>query len=94
MLRLGKEKAALSVVIDQIGTPTYARDLAEALVFMAQKIHENQVENFGGIYHYSNEGITSWYDFAKTTHRIAKIASCDVQPIPTTAYPTPNADHG
>ncbi len=90
MLKLGKEKANLNVVYDQIGTPTYARDLAKVLVVIAEKICENKTNhNLGGIYNYSNEGVTSWYDFAKTIHRIANINSCDVQPIPTRSYPTP-----
>ena len=88
MLRLGNEKANLNVVIDQIGTPTYARDLAKALVVIALKMYENKATNYGGIYHYSNEGVTSWYDFAKTIHRLADIKICNLQPIPTADYPT------
>ncbi len=89
MLRLGKEKPSLNVVIDQIGTPTYARDLAEALILIAIKMIAAPEANFGGIYHYSNEGVTSWYDFAKSIHRLANISTCNVQPIPTANYPTP-----
>lgn len=82
MLRLGKEREELNVVYDQTGTPTYARDLAEAAVWIA----ENGIEGFD-IYHYSNEGVTSWFDFAKM---IFKIAGMDVKvnPVETSAYPT------
>lgn len=84
MLRLGAEKTSLKVVSDQIGTPTYAYDLAKAIYTI---ICSNQwVE---GIYHFSNEGACSWYDFTKAIHRIAGISTCDVQPIPTEDYPTP-----
>ncbi len=91
MLKLGREKQSLNVVCDQIGTPTYARDLATSLLAIASQICENKARNLGGIYNYSNEGVTSWYDFAKTIHRFAAINTCDVQPIPTSSYPTPAA---
>ncbi len=83
MLRLGKERENLNVVIDQIGTPTYARDLAKAILTILEK------GIIPGVYHYSNEGATSWFDFAKAIHRIAGINTCLVNPIPTEAYPTP-----
>jgi dTDP-4-dehydrorhamnose reductase len=89
MLRLGREKQNLKVVIDQIGTPTYARDLAEALMTIATQLAESPEHDFGGIYHYSNEGVTSWYDFAKAIHRIAGISTCEVLPIRSSDYPTP-----
>jgi len=85
MLRLGKEKPELGVIFDQIGTPTYARDLAEA-IFTA--ISKGIVP---GIYHFSNEGVISWYDFTKAIHRIAGITTCKVRPLHTAEYPTPAA---
>ena len=85
MIRLGKEKPELGVIFDQIGTPTYARDLAVA-VFAAI----NQGVN-PGIYHFSNEGVISWYDFTKAIHRIAGITTCHVRPLHTSEYPTPAA---
>ena len=85
MIRLGKEKAELGVIFDQIGTPTYARDLAVA-IFAA--INKGIVP---GIYHFSNEGVISWYDFTKAIHRIAGITTCHVRPLHTSEYPTPAA---
>jgi len=83
MIRLGKEKPELGVIFDQIGTPTYARDLALA-IFAA--IEQGIVP---GIYHFSNEGVISWYDFTKAIHRIAGITTCRVRPLHTSEYPTP-----
>lgn len=83
MIRLGKERDTLGVVADQIGTPTYARDLATSIL---EIIKQGIVP---GVYHYSNEGATSWYDFTKSIHRIAGINSCNVKPIHTEDYPTP-----
>lgn len=81
MIKLGTERESLNVIFDQVGSPTYAADLADAIL----KIISNN--NFvPGIYHYSNEGVCSWYDFAKTIHRLTKI-SCNVQPIETKDYP-------
>ena len=85
MIRLGREKSKLGVIFDQIGTPTYARDLAFA-IFAA--IDKGIVP---GIYHYSNEGVISWYDFAKAIHRLAGITTCRVRPLHTSEYPTPAA---
>lgn len=85
MIRLGKEKPELGVIFDQIGTPTYARDLA-VCIFTA--IGKGIVPD---IYHYSNEGVISWYDFTKAIHRIAGITTCHVRPLHTTEYPTPAA---
>jgi dTDP-4-dehydrorhamnose reductase len=86
MLRLGKEKESLNVVFDQIGTPTYARDLAEAILTIINHpiIESSSVE----IYHYSNEGVASWYDFAQAIFEISNI-NCKVYPIETHQYPTP-----
>ena len=83
MIRLGKEKPELGVIFDQIGTPTYAHDLAVA-IFAA--INQGVVP---GIYHFSNEGVISWYDFTKAIHRIAGITGCHVRPLHTAEYPTP-----
>lgn len=85
MIRLGKEKTELGVIFDQVGTPTYARDLAVA-VFTA--INKGIVP---GIYHFSNEGVISWYDFTKAIHRLAGITTCHVKPLHTAEYPTPAA---
>ncbi len=83
MLRLGKEKQELGVIFDQIGTPTYARDLAAAIMTAI----DNGIEP--GVYHFSNEGVISWYDFTKAIHRIAGITTCHVKPLHTAEYPTP-----
>ena len=92
MLRLGKEREQLNVVFDQIGTPTYARDLAKAILKVAQKIENQEVDSkiLRGVFHYSNEGVTSWYDFTKAIFDIRDIA-CQVFPIESTQYPTPAA---
>lgn len=82
MLRLGREREALGVVFDQIGTPTYARDLAVA-IFTA--IERGIVP---GIYHFSNEGVCSWYDFAKAIHRLGGVKGCRLNPLHTAEYPT------
>ena len=82
MLRLGKEKPELGVIFDQIGTPTYARDLAVAIMTAIEKGIKP------GVYHFSNEGVCSWYDFTKAIHRIAGITSCRVKPLHTAEYPT------
>ncbi len=89
MLRLASERDSLSVVNDQIGTPTHAVDLAKALVAIIKT--DNQQPTTGnryGIYNFSNEGQCSWYDFAKKIFEINKI-EINLQPIPTSAYPTP-----
>lgn len=83
MLRLGRERESLGVIFDQIGTPTYAADLAAVVL---QIVDKGAVP---GIYHYSNEGVCSWYDFTKEIHRLAEITSCDVRPLHTAEYPTP-----
>ncbi len=80
MLRLGKEREHLKVVFDQTGTPTCAEDLAGAILHIIAKADENAASWEPGIYHYSNEGVCSWYDFALAIHRIAGI-SCDVEPV-------------
>ena len=85
MIRLGKEKPELGVIFDQIGTPTYARDLAVAIFAVINQGVEP------GIYHFSNEGVISWYDFTKAIHRLAGITTCHVRPLHTEEYPTPAA---
>ncbi len=81
MLRLGRERDSLGVVFDQVGTPTYANDLARAIF----SIIEHGI--VPGVYHFSNEGVCSWYDFTKAIHRIAGITDCKVSPLHTTDYP-------
>ncbi len=82
MIRLGIERDSLNVIFDQIGTPTYAADLADSILNVLS------CQTFiPGVYHFSDEGVCSWYDFTKTIHRIAAI-SCDVRPIETKDYPT------
>lgn len=84
MIRLGSEKELLNVVSDQIGSPTYCADLAQLII--------SQLENFqrhkNNIYHYSNEGVSSWYDFAYEIMKMSRL-KCQVNPILTSAYPTP-----
>ncbi len=88
MIRLGRERDTLSVVNDQIGTPTNAVDLAKALLTIIQTInHQSSTINYG-IYNFSNEGQCSWYDFAKKIFEIHKM-EIELHPIPTSAYPTP-----
>ena len=84
MLRLGKEKEELGVIFDQVGTPTYAKDLALAILNIIPQIENHKVE----IYNYSNEGVLSWYDFAKEIMKMAKL-NCKINPIETYQYPTP-----
>lgn len=81
MIRLGREREQLGVVFDQIGTPTYARDLARVILLAVDR------GIVPGVYHFSNEGVTSWYDFTKAIHRLAGIDSCQVSPIHTEDYP-------
>ena len=83
MLRLAEDRDELSVVADQIGSPTYATDLAITLL----KIISSNNKNYG-IYNYSNEGEVSWYDFAKAIFQISGL-KIKVNPIKTEAYPTP-----
>ena len=83
MLRLGRDKDSLGVIFDQVGTPTYAHDLAQAIISIIQQ------GITPGMYHFSNEGVTSWYDFALAIHRLAGIEGCQVKPLHTEEYPTP-----
>lgn len=82
MIRLGRECDTLGVVFDQIGTPTYARDLASAIFTCIGNENEN------GIFHFSNEGVCSWYDFTKAIHQLAGIESCHVKPLHSAEFPS------
>ena len=85
MIRLGNERPQLGVIFDQIGTPTYARDLAVCIMTAINQGVKS------GVYHFSNEGVISWYDFTKAIHRLAGITTCTVRPLHTSEYPTPAA---
>jgi len=87
ILKLIKEKPLISVVFDQIGTPTYAQDLAIAIFEIIHKYYINK-EFIGGIYHFSNEGVCSWYDFAM---EIAKLnnSKCEIVPVTSEQFPRP-----
>ncbi|NBB30520.1 dTDP-4-dehydrorhamnose reductase [Cellulophaga sp. BC115SP] len=82
MIRLGKERSELGVIVDQVGSPTYAVDLAEVIIHIIQ----NQSTAYG-LYHYSNEGVTSWYDFAVAIFELAGLPTY-VKPLKTSEYPT------
>lgn len=82
MLKLGTERDSLNVIFDQVGTPTYAADLANAIL---KVLHA--ADFIPGVYHYSNEGVCSWYDFTKRIHKLAGV-NCYVKPIETKDYPT------
>lgn len=81
---LGRQRESINVICDQVGTPTYAHDLAQMLIYMAPRLEKGSC----GIYHYSNEGVASWYDFAVAIMFISVIP-CKVNPIPSSQYPTP-----
>ena len=87
MLKLGDEREELGVIFDQIGTPTYAKDLAQICITIILKSN-NTLSSNGRLYHYSNEGVASWYDFAKEI-MILGDNDCKVKPIETKDYPTP-----
>ncbi|MBO6034264.1 MAG: dTDP-4-dehydrorhamnose reductase, partial [Paludibacteraceae bacterium] len=86
MIKLGKEREALNVVFDQVGTPTYALDLAKAMITIAKKIFSDG-NIYGGIYHFTNEGVCSWYDFTLKIHELSGITTCKVSPIESKDYP-------
>ena len=86
MLNLTATKPNLSVVFDQCGTPTYAYDLAAAIF---EIITKRKYEGNTGIYHYSNEGVTSWFDFTQMIARISGHLECDIQPCYSSEYPSP-----
>lgn len=87
IIRNAKEKGLLKVVYDQIGSPTYAADLASAIMNIAAGVIRNHIAFNAGIYHYSNEGVCSWYDFATEIIKEAEI-SCKVLPVLSSEYPT------
>lgn len=88
MLRLGNERSELGVIVDQIGTPTNAADLARAILTIILSVEKGEKSFETGIYHYSNEGVASWYDFTKAIFDISGI-KCHVKPISTEEYPSP-----
>ena len=88
MLNVGKQKEEIRVVYDQIGTPTYAPDLAEVIINIVENTLKDKSFFVPGFYHYSNEGVCSWYDFAVLIFKLAKI-NCKVIPILSDEYPTP-----
>ncbi|NPA68469.1 MAG: dTDP-4-dehydrorhamnose reductase [Chlorobi bacterium] len=87
ILRLGREREELKIVSDQTGSPTYAEDLAFAVLKMLQKI-SGFSGSYSGIYHFSDEGSCSWYEFAKEITKISGI-DCNILPISTEEYPVP-----
>lgn len=88
MLELTATKSELNVVFDQTGTPTYARDLADAIIYI---ITGRKTAGNEGIYHYSNEGVCSWFDFTKMIAEIAGNTGCDIQPCHSDEFPSPVA---
>ena len=86
MLNLTSTKPQLKVVFDQVGTPTYAQDLADAIYSI---IENRRLDGNEGIYHYSNEGVCSWYDFTKSIAEIAGNNECDIQPCHSDEFPSP-----
>ena len=87
MIKLGSERESLNVIFDQVGTPTYAEDLADAILKAMDQTIDTDHDK-GGVYHFSNEGVCSWYDFTLKIHEIAGIKTCKVNPIETKDYPT------
>ena len=86
MLRLFKEKNEINVINDQIGSPTYAADLANVIMKFIERTEGG--ENFSGIVNYSNGGVTTWYEFAEEIKSLVN-SNCKINPIPTSSYPTP-----
>lgn len=86
MLRLFKEKSEINVINDQFGSPTYAADLADVIMKFIERTEQG--ENFSGIVNYSNSGVTTWYQFAEEIKSLVN-SNCNINPIPTSAYPTP-----
>ena len=87
MLRLGNFKESIQVVYDQIGTPTYAKDLAKTCLDILSNAGSTNISKKGSLYHYSNEGVASWYDFARAIMENSNI-DCNIIPIETKDYPT------
>lgn len=88
MIRLGKERGQVGVIADQIGSPTYASDLAKVIIDIIKSAEHIDLEDNYGVYHYSNEGVASWYDFAKAIFEM-KTMDVEVKPLKTEEYPTP-----
>lgn len=88
MLRLGAERPQLGVVFDQVGTPTNAADLARCILSIIGKVASREKDLVSGLFHFSNEGVCSWYDFAVQIMKLGK-RPCKVLPIVSQAYPTP-----
>ena len=88
MLRLGNERDELGVIFDQVGTPTNASDLAKTCLDILSFKRQSKLNSKGNIYHFSNEGVSSWYDFAIAIMTLGKV-DCNVKPIETKDYPTP-----
>lgn len=86
MLNLTSTKPELKVVFDQAGTPTYAQDLADAIHYI---LENRKMDGNEGIYHYSNEGVCSWFDFTQAIAEIAGNTSCDIQPCHSDEFPSP-----
>ena len=84
MLHLGRERDELGIIFDQVGTPTYAKDLAQVILNIVPELTNHTVE----IFNFSNEGVCSWYDFAKTIFELSNV-QCKVKPIESKEYPTP-----
>jgi len=88
MLRLGKERGELGVVFDQVGTPTYANDLAKTILEIIERSESNAEKFVPGVYHFSNEGVASWFDFAKAIFELSGV-KCKVNPVLSDQFPTP-----
>ena len=88
MLKIGHERDELGVIFDQVGTPTNASDLAKICLDILAYSKKANINYRGNLYHYSNEGVTSWYDFAKAIMELGSL-DCKVRPIETKDYPTP-----
>lgn len=86
MIRLFKEKPEINVINDQVGSPTYAADLAEVIMKFVQQFEKSR--SFSGIFNYSNAGITTWYHFAEEIKLLVN-SNCKINPVPTSSYPTP-----
>ncbi|MDR1372991.1 MAG: dTDP-4-dehydrorhamnose reductase [Dysgonamonadaceae bacterium] len=88
MIRLGQERDSLNVVNDQFGTPTSASSLAQAIMEIIS-FNEKHSTFPSGIYHFTDEGVCTWYDFCLEIHKLAGITSCRVNPVPSSDYPSP-----
>ncbi len=87
MLKLGAEKKEIKVIFDQIGTPTYASDLAIAILHILKTVALDSTHFVPGVYHYSNEGVCSWYDFAQMIFKLAKV-NCKIEAVRSDLFPT------